>query len=298
MARWSYRRERRFPGTLDRVLTAHIVRWRKIRDQCAKVRSPVTLTEQLPPRLRFATNPIKIVVAQVRFTPVWALAEPGTLATIQRRLRDDYPEALAHEQQMQFVLGNSDPPVISQGPARFRSADARWIVSIGQESVSLETTDYPHWEQFRDRLDRVLQSVEEFLPEEATRLGLRYVNELSHRDAEKAVDWAPLLNPGMTALSAGEWIGLHVRRSHQQLSLAVDDDRITLRHGFIGKDQLPADAPASVYLIDIDVFGERVLHVDRAQLLTALDRYHLHAWSLFRGCISDVLIEALGGEPL
>jgi len=269
-----------------------------MRDECATSEENVSFTEQVPPRLHFATNPIKIVVAQVRFQPVWTLADPSTLATVQARLRDEYPEALPYEQQMELVIGKTDPPVISPGPARFRSADTKWLVSVGQDSVSLETTDYVRWEAFRERVSKLLGQVAEYVPSQSTRVGLRYINELSRDGVATPSDWAPWLNPALASLAGGDWIGPHIQRSLQQLFLTVDADRINIRHGFIGRDQLPQDPRESVYLIDIDLYSEGGMDVTQEVLLNVFDRYHSRAWALFRGCVSDQMVEALGGEPL
>lgn len=252
----------------------------------------------LPRDVTFARDPLRVAVAQIRFPVTFSLRDAAVLAEFQKSI-PDYPKATEPTTRTDLEIPGGPRLALTQhAPARFADAAERWLISLAPDSLSIETTEYPGWEAFRERVESVLRAAADFLPTELSRVGLRYVNEISHTGAERIEDWAQLLDPAMIAFTTGPRIGPRVRRTLEQISLELDDDGITLRHGFVSRADLPDTAPSSVYLIDVDAFSDSPGERDTDALMARFERYHAYAWTLFRGSLGPDLVEALGGEPV
>src|SRR5204863_1087330 len=77
---------------------------------------------QQPERL-YETNPLKLVLAQLRFPPLLAFEATATLAPFQRALADEYP-MLQEEQQVAFAINADGIAATPQNKVwRFRTID-------------------------------------------------------------------------------------------------------------------------------------------------------------------------------
>jgi len=248
-------------------------------------------------RLRFANDPLRAAVAQVRFPATLSLRDEQVIAEITRRL-PDLPELTGPTSQVQFPLGAVGQFALTQHePARFRDAGGTTMVSIAPDSASVEYTIYPGWEAFEARIRSTFEAIDDLLPPVLTRVGLRYVNELLIPGAETTGDWRRLLDEEMVGFIGGERIGARVRRSLEQVTLDMGEDEVTIRHGYVARRDLPEAAPSSLYLFDIDVYTEQPGRRSTDRVMEVLYRYHQWAWTLFRGSIGDDVVAALGGEP-
>lgn len=258
----------------------------------------MTFEDTTPERLVFTHDPLRVAVAQVRFARTPTLHDDAVLTEIRRRL-PDLPEVVPPPGQVDVPLpGGARFAFSQQGPAQFRDPAASTVVSITPETVSVETNDYPGWPAFARRIQSVLSALDDLLPPHITRLGLRYVNELFVLGAENPGDWERLLDPALVASVSSDRLSARVRQSLQQVVLDMGDaHEITLRHGFVRRADLPAEAPSSLYLFDVDAYSEAPAARDTSGILAQLARYHDWTWALFRGSIRDELIAALGGAP-
>lgn len=248
-------------------------------------------------RIVFAHNPLKVVVAQIRFPPAYALAEATGLAAIQTALTPRYPTSLPRTQQVTMAVGSGGPvpPVVQPGPARFGDEPGFWVVSVGPDSVSLETTRYNSWADFRARFRELLDvAVTQSRATRIERLGIRYVDELVSVDAHTIPDWRRFIAPSLIGDIDAPWMDARVKRSLHQVSMSIGDDGLNLTHGYVrspGGSEHP-----STYVIDTDVFTEQPVPFDVEGLLERADRYHRWAWNLFRRSITAATIDLLGGE--
>lgn len=251
------------------------------------------------PRIIFADNPLKVVAVQIRFPAEFRLGEAETLAGLQHRLRARYPMPAATRTQMQVTL-SVGPDGIAQsrqavglGPRQFLSEDGDWVVGVGPEVVSLETTAYRTWDDFIGRWREVLEAIRDTqAPTHISRLGLRYVDELRNATARTIADWRRFLRPDLLGTAGGDLLADHVTRTQERISLSVEDSGVTLQHGFVQNEAGVADP--SIYTIDTDLFTTRQLAFDIDAILERLERYHRWAWNLFRGSITDEMLNALG----
>lgn len=248
-------------------------------------------------RIVFARNPLKVVVAQIRFPPAYGLAEPTGLAVIQTAFSPRYPTSLPRTQQVTVAVGPSGPvpPVVQPGPARFGDEGGTWVVSVGPDSASLETTRYESWVDFRARLRELLDVVEvQSQAARVERLGVRYVDELVSAEAHTIPDWQRYVAPTLIGDVNAPWMDARVKRSLQQVSMSIGDDGINMTHGYV-RNADGSEYP-STFVIDTDIFTEQPVPFDVEGLLERADRYHRWAWNLFRRSITPATIDLLGGE--
>lgn len=258
----------------------------------------MTFEEAIPAREVFRDDPLRVAVAQIRFAKTPTLHEQTVLDEIGRRL-PEYPEVTLPPGQVNFPLpGGARFAFSAQGPAQFKNPEIATWVTVTQETVSIETNDYPGWDVFSGRIEATLRALGDLLPPHVTRLGLRYVNELFIEGAETPQDWTRLLDGALIASIAGERFTGRVRQSLQQITFDMGDHHeITLRHGFVRRSDLPEGARSSLYLFDVDAYTEAPVPRDTDGIMATFLRYHDWTWSLFRGSIKDDLVAELGGEP-
>jgi len=254
------------------------------------------------PRIQFARNPLKIVVAQLRIDTDFRLEQPDVLAVIQDRLRETYPVASRVQQpqfSIQFGVRPDAEPTIRQGleqaPVRFVTEDGGWAVTLAPDVITLETTAYEGWDPFRDRFAELLDAVLAVVSvSNARRLGIRFVNELTNPEARTIADWRRFLDPELLGTAASPRFEGRVTRAVEQLTLVNKDDAMTLRHSYT---QNPEGAePSSIYLLDIDAFSSKVFEAERDAVLSRLERFHQAAWTLFRGSLTDEMVGYLREE--
>lgn len=256
----------------------------------------MTFDQETHQRILFARNPLKVVVAQIRFPPDYALADPAGLAAAQAALSTRYPISLPRIQEMTIVAGPAGPvpPVVQPGPARFGDHAGTWVVSVGPDVASLETTHYESWVDFRTRLRELLEIVGgRGHTARVERLGIRYIDEMVTADAVALPDWEQYIAPSLFGNSDAAWIDPRVKRSIQQVSMSIEDNGINFTFGYVKN---PDGAPyPSTYVMDTDIFTEQPIPFDVDALLGRADRYHQWAWNLFRRSITPAAIGLLGG---
>lgn len=258
----------------------------------------VTFDLEAHPRIVFANNPLKVVVAQIRFPAQFGLTEPAALAAIQARLGQQYPTALARIPNITVNVGAGPVPetVVDQGPTRLASEDGQWVINIATDWISLETLGYASWAGFRDRFQELLAAVpDDVRPARASRIGLRYVDQLQAPGVESPADWQAFIVRALIGDPASLVFDERLVTALQQLSFRIDDDAINVRHGYV-RNGPDADYP-STYVIDSDLFTEIESPFEWNGIAEKLDRYHGWAWTIFRRSITDAAVELLGGTP-
>ncbi|MGA2321548.1 MAG: TIGR04255 family protein [Solirubrobacteraceae bacterium] len=251
---------------------------------------PLALPDQ--PRRFYRTNPLRLVVCQVRFPVLHRFDEPGTLARFQDVLKDRYPRS-APEQQLAITVGPSGP--VSGPPAtslwRFQGMEDGWSVAISRDFVSLETTAYERYEDLRDRLAEVLDATLALGVTVRERLGLRYVDEIRHPDAKRPGDWRRLIEEKLLGMVGGEELGDDVVQALQEIRLREQDGTVAIRHGYLGREATGQDP---FYLLDVDYFDERSVPLLADQVLGQIDSYHRTIHNLFETAITEELRGHLG----
>jgi len=241
-----------------------------------------------------------MVVAQLRFPPEMALAQPETMTAIQAGLRDRYPIALGRESRLEveIVAGPGDAPqvspsVVTPGPLRFADEQNEWIASVATDALSLETKIYHNGEEFKARWAELVTAFLNIVtPARVDRFGVRYINQLAHTDARSVEDWSRFLDTELMGSIASPVLSSRVVRASDQAWLAVGIDGGSIRRVY---SQNPAGVtPSSVIVLDFDLFSAEPFPFGIEEIGARFDRYHKWAWNLFRRSITDEMVSALG----
>lgn len=253
--------------------------------------TPLTLPDPEP--VVFDRSPLSLVVCQVRFEHLGTISDDAATA-LRDRLGDRYPLAQPL-QNAEISVGPSGAQAAAVQGRRFASVEGDWAVSLLPDHVSLETTAYDDWADYDSRLREVLRGVQEVLsPRVETRLGLRYVNELSLDAVERPSDWGHYLQSALVGDLSADLpfeAALATRQTILQLD-AGDDARLNFRHGIAGEAAGTA-TQALAYILDFDCFrqSQRLLDVD--ELVKTADRFNTMITSMFQWCMTESLWEEL-----
>jgi uncharacterized protein (TIGR04255 family) len=254
--------------------------------------------------------PLARELTQIRFSPVFVVADEAFAGQVQQRLRDEYPIVRGEvEFGIAFVPGTEPPQAaVPTRLWRFHDPAEDWRVTLSSTFVSLETTDYVGHDDYFGRLRRVLDIVGELVePPEVERTGVRYIQRLT--DPNDLARLPEYVRPEILGACAVQDDGAEVALCLSQTQALLDDVRLTARWGLLppgtGVDPAihPVDTPS--WIIDIDVFDERREAFDPAALAErALDhsrkQYRFFRWAvepafLLRFGAAEAHVQALTG---
>ncbi len=244
---------------------------------------PLALAHQ--PRRLYEENPIKLVICQIKFPLLSAFDQPGFLAPIQAALLTRFPR-VSQEQQLGFALGAQG---MAQMPTatiwRFNQLAGPWSVALARDFITLETQSYRRYEDLRACLEEILDILPALDVRVRERIGLRYVNRLSHPQARQVSDWKPFIRPQLLGVVGGEELGDDVVQALEQIKLKEPDGLMVVHHGYLSEEA--AGSEGAHYLIDIDCFDERPAEFDRDGTLELVDSYHERLKNFFEISITD-----------
>ena len=129
-------------------------------------------------RAHFEKNFIKTAVCELRF-PALLEFETKPPIQLQKELRREFPH---YERQQSVSLGD-----VQDKEARylFRSRKGEWLVSFKASAISIETSRYTHFAEFFAQIQTVVTKSKPLLDTDFfTRVGLRYINELTIDDGK------------------------------------------------------------------------------------------------------------------
>ena len=199
------------------------------------------------------------------------------------------------------------PTNLGGAMVRFANRDRTMSVALTAGTLSVETTRYANWDDFRAVLSVALEATEKLMrPTGVTRTGLRYIDEI-RVGAVIGNDWSEWLSPASLPPSAGlmaaagwppeTWTGL----AHYQIG---PDRHMVLRYGpqpaqpgFLvnpnGPLKRPGPLPPGAFFgLDFDAFWEPTgIPIWKTEdLLQTYDQLRVPVRSLFDSMITERLI--------
>jgi uncharacterized protein (TIGR04255 family) len=185
-------------------------------------------------------SPLKVVICQMRYPRQIGLGE-ADVRPVQRALASEYPTARIGRAAELIVTPAGVTPAGEEPVFQFVSADEGWTVTVGAESLSLETTAYIDFTDFLQRWHTIVSAVTEVLDlTRQERIGLRYVNEmpcaapLTEADIRRMVR-QDLVGPlGATARTE------RLMSSSNELRFLQERGVCTMRHGLVFYDDAGA----------------------------------------------------------
>jgi uncharacterized protein (TIGR04255 family) len=250
--------------------------------------------------------PVELVVWQLQFGEPADVVPPAVGTTLAGRLAQDGagPFQLQRLTTQTFAMslpGPSGPGVPQAEPAQIEGWTLRRgpvVVSLGRQSLSVETNVYDGWGSLRPVIGLALQGLADavvLLPGEQ-RLGLRYVDRIVHPGVRKLGDWADLLASWLTGPLTHPQLRDAVGAYAQQFDFDADQEgiRATLRHRAFS--DLQARGRQTV-ILDFDVFRDGYRLIEPGATLQATDRMNDLAGRLFEAAITPTLYDAFATDP-
>jgi uncharacterized protein (TIGR04255 family) len=238
------------------------------------------------PDVILGNPPLTEVICQLRYPPVLRLQHDLQLvAAIQDGLRDSYPKLEA-----QAMISLAVPSELAEAPRasvagrtwRLTDDAGTWVVAIAADFVALSTHAYQHWEDFAERLEVVFRTVREAARiNTATRLGLRYTNQVSLPTEEGL--WPQIIEPELLGWVADLGNDYSLQSSLQEARLRADSCRVGFRHGILPVSEAGA---RQAYLLDIDCYTEGLTSADPAALLAQAKEFNRVANRFFFNAVT------------
>jgi uncharacterized protein (TIGR04255 family) len=251
------------------------------------------------PRVLYRKPPLLQVVCQARFPAILRI-ESAPPAEFQDRVRKTFPllerpKNILMPQlpaQLLQILG----PQIGASGWHFLTESRSAAVMLSQDSISLTSTSYHHWEEFKEPLLLAIGALWDiYAPSFFTQIGLRYQDMIQRNAIGLAgVSWAKLLGADLIGELAHPGIEQNLQDARRMVRIQspVSGNFMLLQHGLAkttGSDEVG-------YLIDLDFSAIR--HLELGNVESTLDDLHRDVGRAFRWCISDRLHDALEPTPL
>jgi uncharacterized protein (TIGR04255 family) len=166
----------------------------------------------------------------------------------------------------------------------FEDRDRGWSVSLSSTSLALEASTYDDFDDFLAEFQSVLSAlIATFNPRECSRLGLRYINEITDERLRESDGLLELLRRELVS-PVGTELGSDLVGSLCELRFREALGTLVLRHGLIRAD---------TYLLDYDYFKEESDAFDGEIVTKAIETFHDVIERLFVWCLSDAFLSEL-----
>lgn len=262
-------------------------------------RAPQTPFGVSPERILLGADPLVRVLAQIRFAPVLSIREQGFVAPFQEAIRPTYP-LVEKEMQQHVVSGVGGELRLGESVLwRFSDAERNWQVTLAEDFVALDCSNYSDRTDFVRRLDETLQAVAAHVrPVLTSRVGVRYTNRLSGMEnIDQLPDFVRPALLGMTNadLGAGEAVN-----ELTQAEFTTNGVNLQGRWG-----HLPANATHDpsiealdhpCWILDLDAHTAVTTPFDPETCAEEAERFAGIVYGFFRWAVSDEFLVAHGAQ--
>ena len=158
-------------------------------------------------------------ICQVRFSPILRLRQEDAVIPFQEAIRDRYPN-FQGDRAVSVIL---TPDGVSQQENpdrlwRFASQEDGFTVVLTTNFVALETSNYGDVDDLCSRLRDALALVQEhYAPAKATRVGLRFINEIRFDRKDLAAKVVEAFDPVLLGVAGADEFSAIVQSSRQLL---------------------------------------------------------------------------------
>ncbi len=253
-------------------------------------------------RVIYNKNPLDNVICQARF-PTMLKIDTELPSAFQEKLFPQYIN-LTEGQEVFFdiQLGSKPntpaedikqltPPAIKN--YEFASEDSKWKVNLTRNFISLSTTSYVKWEEFRARFVSALNAfIDVYKPVLFTRIGLRYIDIIVRSKLGlDNMEWEELIKPPFLGILASSELRDSVKHFQATFVIDLGEDQGEVR---INTGTIKAtESGETSFMIDSDFY--ELKRKGKNELLDKLNYFHSKASGLFRMCITNRLHNAM--EP-
>jgi uncharacterized protein (TIGR04255 family) len=255
-----------------------------------------------PDRTILENNPLQLVVCQVRFDEADVLNDRKTARRFFSKLGGldgpfpKFTQILTQRVTINPQAGPGETPTTEQQRGwQFSNAAGDCHITLLPDSLALETTAYPGWDQFAPPLQRALDVLaEEADPAIEQRLGLRFVNLIILDEVHGGADWDGYIAADLLAPDHHPVLGPGIVGAQHRVVLDLGDElRCILNYALVPD----ANGSGRVgYMLDLDVFRERSAPFAAADVFKASELMNDRAVSLFQQVVTPRLLAILRGE--
>ena len=260
------------------------------------------------PALQLPGSPLILVLCQVRIAAVREIA--NYISALQERLRrNGFPVDISGEGVEVAVPAEEPAAGRRRGHWEFRSLDEDWSIIVGEGAVVVQTTAYPGFDAFLDRLSFALTAVDTVVGNLIVeRVGLRYVDFIDPRPGES---WKDYVKPGFhgqendivrpeeslhfaqTVAGTGEGQRLIFRLMQNRDGNLLPPD-LVLHHPRLRKRVEPGDLAT---LVDLDHYREERQPFEFDKVLETAWALHDTLDRMFRDVVSTHALKVWSEEP-
>lgn len=238
---------------------------------------------------------LDLVLCQVRHERNVAVSDANRALAVHDRINEYYPQVAEFTaQEITVASGPAGSAITTPSESRgwkFQDASDEWRVVLMPDFLTLETSAYTNWSQFRSRMEVLLLAVhEELRPRLEQRLGLRYIDRLTWPVVDEPSGWKRWIEPSLLGPILHQAFGPAVRQCEQLLDLDGGNGMVVrLRHGL----QPSPDTDSWAYVLDHDCSVTTGSRFDPDSLMTGADALHTLILQVFQAAITEDLYELL-----
>jgi uncharacterized protein (TIGR04255 family) len=254
-----------------------------------------------PPEIALPKTPLVSVTAQVRFPTLLAVRNADRIIDFQDLIRARYP--YLERQDIPTIIIGAGVPSGSMGEAavHWRFADEssswKWRITLSQDFVALETRAYESRENFIERLESIVQALEDTLaPTHMTRFGIRYIDQIKGEPMSRI---ATLLRSEVMGVACS--LGANARQLFTEIVVAAEPGELVARWGKLppGMTFDPNLAPPiqeDSWLIDLDVSKGGQFPFEKKTVVETANRAAERVYAVFRWMVTKDFLRTYGGD--
>jgi uncharacterized protein (TIGR04255 family) len=240
------------------------------------------------------------VIAQVRFPTLLAVRSADRIIGFQDAIRAKYPY-LERQDIPTIIIGPGLPGSLGEPAAHWRFADEasdwKWRITLSQEFVSLETRAYESRKDFLERLEVIVQALEDTLaPVHMTRCGIRYIDQIKGEPMSRIV---ALLRPEVMGVACS--LGSNARQLFTEIAVKAEPGELIARWGKLPASMTvdPNLAPPiqeESWLIDLDVSKTGQFPFAANPVIESARLAAERVYAVFRWMVTDEFLRTYGGN--
>lgn len=237
-------------------------------------------------------SPLVLAAAQINFEEVGREVTHAQARQLQKAVGGDWTQLMPAPLISTTLTATGAVNEPTRQAYRLTTADGTWSALLNPDSVTVETRAYPGWNVMRAAVVAFAEAVAEvYDPSSELRLGLRYVDQVELPEGHD--DWDGLIPEHILGIVKDARLGGGVLASDQRVLLQIAPDvRCVLRHGLLADEQ---GSFGRVYLLDYDIFREKLGPYSSDVVARGADALHGYAGGLFEASITPALYEILKG---
>lgn len=251
------------------------------------------------PEVHLELAPLAKVLMQVQFSRTPQLLTDDAEAVIAERLAR-YPVRRRQAVATGFTFAVNGqqfplPPPAPSSVLTFSDASGKWVVSVADTSVSIETTDYATRSDFCARAHELFEAAAAVsLPPIVDRVGMRYIDRLSGATLERLEEF---VIPELRGLHGAIEQPLVLNHSVTDSVIIIgENEHLQVKSGFLPPggafDPSLPPLPEPSWILDMDVFTTAGgFAFDPEALTERLREYAETAYCFFRFATTEAFQE-------